>query len=105
MGGGLSVLGHHGPLVFLHHHVATAHDHHGLDGDRHARAELEIAPALFAGDEIGDRPGLLVHAAADAVPDKFPHHAVAVDLFHVVLHEPGDLAPALAGLDVADGHE
>src|SRR5258706_917684 len=96
MGGGLAVLGHHGPLVFLHHHVPAAHDDHGLDRDRHARAKLKIAAALLAGHEVSHRARLLVHAAADAVTDKFSNQAVAVDLFHLVLHKPVDLAPAFA---------
>src|SRR5690349_984319 len=85
VGGGFAVFGDDRPLVFLHDDVAAAGDDHRLDGDRHAGPQLEVAAALFAGDEVGDAAGLLVHGSADAVADELADHAVPVDLLDVVL--------------------
>src|SRR5205823_1087360 len=101
MGGGLVVFGHHRPAVVKQLHIPPTGDNHRLDRQRHAGLKLEISPQLLGCDEVGDF-GVFVHLSADAVADELADYAEAVGL-DVILHEPGDLRPALVGLHVLDG--
>src|SRR5687768_5308769 len=54
MGGRLAVLGDDRPAVLQQYHVAAPGNNHGLDRDRRAALELEVAPELFRRHEIRD---------------------------------------------------
>ena len=97
VGGGQSIGGDDGPLVFEDAHLGLAHVDHRFDSQRHARPEDRSGAALA---EIWNL-GFLVKTLPDPVADKFPDHRITVSdrlLFHV----GADVAEAPVGLDQPD---
>src|SRR5688572_800425 len=85
------VLRDDGPTVGQQFHVALAGVHHRLDGDGHARHELDAG----AGPAVMQHLRVLVEPAADTVPAVLAHHGKAL-LLDVALDRVADVAELAA---------
>ena len=91
-----------GPSIVEDDNIRLAEDDHWLHRQGHTGLQIKITafPELI-GNEVRHLR-VLVHAGADAMPDKFSDtgHAVFLDM---VLHSSGDVGPFASGADFLDG--